>query len=82
MIELIVLNPILLEKLKSICTKHELNLAMVRQKHGYNSRSRKVILARREVCLCLREHKWSYPTIGKFFDRHHTTIMYLVKEWK
>lgn len=82
MIETMVINPILLDKLRSICIKHKLNLATARQKYGYSSRSRKVILARREVCLCLRDHGWSYPMIGKFFDRHHTTIMYLIKEWK
>jgi chromosomal replication initiation ATPase DnaA len=75
------LDPILLNKLRSICVKHKLNLATVRQKYGYNSRSRKVMKARLEVCNCLRDHGWSYPAIGKLFDRHHTTIMYLVKEW-
>jgi chromosomal replication initiation ATPase DnaA len=42
-----------------------------------------VVVARRAVCIRLKELGWSYPAIGRAIGgRDHTTIMSLVKDSK
>jgi hypothetical protein len=45
------------------------------------SRARPVVVARAEIAKWLRNTKhWSYPVIGRFLRRDHTTVMNLVGE--
>ena len=41
------------------------------------SRTPRMVEARRRVSKYLRAHGWSYPEIGRFIDRDHTTVMHL-----
>lgn len=43
------------------------------------SRSRELVQARREIWKHLREQGWSYPRIGRAFNRDHTTILHGVR---
>ena len=38
----------------------------------------KVMAARVQIALCMREHGASYPAIGKAMARDHTTIMHML----
>lgn len=38
-----------------------------------------MVEARRRVATYLRHHRWSYPRIGRFLHRDHTTIQNLLK---
>lgn len=38
-------------------------------------RSKHIVTARVEAWLYLRNHGWSYPSIGRLFDRDHTTVI-------
>lgn len=42
-------------------------------------RANEVIQARFALCAALRMRGWSYPRIGAFMRRDHTTIMHAVK---
>jgi chromosomal replication initiation ATPase DnaA len=44
------------------------------------NRDRRSTMARAEVARRLRDLGWSYPRIGAVLGRHHTSVMYLVKE--
>ena len=70
---------LIMEDLQQIATKHQLTLTIVKQKHGNGGRKAIILAARREMCLHLRNRGWSYPRIGKFFERDHSTIMHYVK---
>lgn len=37
-----------------------------------------MVVVRRLIARYLREHGWSYPKIGEFIDRDHSTVMNLV----
>jgi hypothetical protein len=41
-------------------------------------RSADMVEARRRVARYLRHHGWSLPSIGRFIDRDHTTVMHLL----
>ena len=43
------------------------------------SRYRHIVQGRRELYILLREKGWSYPAIGAFVGRDHTTIIAAVK---
>lgn len=43
------------------------------------NRSRRLVEARRRIARYLRQHGWSTPEIGRFIDRDHTTILYLLQ---
>ena len=45
-----------------------------------DSREPKYTAARRQLYKVLRRAGWSYPRIGTFIGRHHTTIMWHVRE--
>lgn len=45
------------------------------------SRSKMIVRARKEAMKAVYELGFSYPEVGRFFGRDHTTVMYLVK-WK
>ncbi len=38
-----------------------------------------VVAARRQLCRVLRELGWSLPRIGRTIDRHHTSVMSLLR---
>ena len=44
------------------------------------TRLRHVVLARHDCMRRIKDKRpdWSYPTIGRFFNRDHTTVMYAV----
>lgn len=49
------------------------------------SRMRHVCLARQGVWYAMRHHsecEWSYPAIGRLFDRDHTTVMAGVRAYE
>ncbi|HYM69766.1 MAG TPA: helix-turn-helix domain-containing protein [bacterium] len=46
---------------------------------GSRLRQRHLTAARREISHKLREIGWSYPAIGDFLHRDHTSVMNLVK---
>lgn len=62
---------------KAIATKHNLTVAEVMG----NSRRRHIVNARQEAMAAIYTEfpMWSLPTIGRFFDRDHTTVLYSVK---
>jgi chromosomal replication initiation ATPase DnaA len=39
------------------------------------------IVTARMVCMCALyyEHRWTLQTVGKFFYRHHTTVMHAIE---
>ena len=61
-------------------------IATVAAAHGLtpeqlrHDRQRPAPAARAEVYRALRELGWSYPRIGDFFGRHHTTVMVAIYE--
>jgi chromosomal replication initiation ATPase DnaA len=59
----------------------------IARKHGVSveelvgrSCLRHVVEARRELYCALRARKWSYPAIGRFCGRDHTTVMAAVRK--
>lgn len=45
------------------------------------SREKHIAQARQEALYMVRmRFKWSYPTIGRMFDMHHTSVMAAVKK--
>jgi chromosomal replication initiation ATPase DnaA len=48
-----------------------------------HNRSTLFILARQEICVAIRTKlKWSYPKIGRLFNRDHATILNSVNKYK
>lgn len=45
-------------------------------------RWRPLVLARREVCVALRDAGWSYEAIGRYINRDHSTVIYAIETWK
>ena len=47
------------------------------------TRQKDVALARRVAMFLIWRHcKWSYPAVGRFFNRDHSTVVYAVKKAK
>jgi hypothetical protein len=46
-----------------------------------DNRHKEFVLARREIYYALRELGWSYPAIGDFCQRDHTSVLYAVQKW-
>lgn len=44
------------------------------------NRARRLVNHRAQLCKALRVKGFSYPEIGKALNRHHTSIMHLVKD--
>lgn len=48
-----------------------------------HNRSPLFILARQEICVRLRDKlHWSYPKIGRLFNRDHATILNSIRRYK
>lgn len=48
-----------------------------------HDRSPLPMAARQEICARIRAYmKWSYPKIGKLFNRDHASILYAVRRYK
>lgn len=69
----------LYDDFKALCDMHGVVLNEVFSK----GRDSQVAAARHDIMLYLREvMQWSYPRIGKFLDRDHTSVMHGVKAAK
>ena len=66
------------EILKKYCGKYNVMLDdLLSHKRDIN-----LVVARVEISKDLRQQKWSYPQIAKLLNRHHTSIMYYIDEFK
>lgn len=43
------------------------------------NREPRVVAARKELCEVLRAMRWSFPRIGRAIDRHHTSVISLLR---
>lgn len=62
------------EALEEIAQSHGQTLASIRGK----GRFRAQVAAREECYFFLRARGWSLPQIGRFFNRDHTAVMYVL----
>lgn len=68
----------LLLAVSEIADRHEVELHEVL---GL-TRRRNVVNARHEAMSALHDQGMTYPQIGRFFGRDHTTVMHGVKRWR
>jgi chromosomal replication initiation ATPase DnaA len=65
--------------LEEVCLRHNVRSFDVMRKCNES----RVVRARNELAYLLRQgdpQKWSYPAIGRYLGKHHTTIMYAVQQ--
>lgn len=65
----------LLRLVDKMCEQSGTSLAEIR---GIKRCKKHQTKAMKEICLMLRSADWSYPVIGDFLHRDHTTIMHHV----
>jgi hypothetical protein len=63
--------------IRDVLDQHQVDLDQVRAK----SREVRIVRARRHVCWVLRQAGWSFPRIGQFIERDHTTVMHAIRSY-
>lgn len=63
---------------RDVLDQHQVDLDQLRAK----SRQVRIVRARRHLAWVLREAGWSFPRIGKFLDRDHSTVMHAVRQYE
>lgn len=61
--------------IKDISAKNKIDPSVLRMKCN----AQRFVQARRQVSIAARKLNISYPVIGKFLHRHHTSIIHLVE---
>ena len=64
--------------IQEICEKHRTNLREIRS----NIRVTCIVDARREIAAYLRARAWSYPQIGRWMNRDHSSVINLLNSAK
>lgn len=65
--------------IQEVTKKHAIDLDRIVGR----SRQWSVLKARDELCFRLRnETHWSYPEIGRFLNKHHSSVIAAVKRYK
>jgi chromosomal replication initiation ATPase DnaA len=65
--------------LAEVCARHNVRSFDVMRKCN----EARVVRARNEMAYLLRQsdpQKWSYPAIGRYLGKHHTTMIYAVNQ--
>ena len=65
--------------LEEVCARHNVRSFDVMRKCN----EARVVRARNELAYLLRQsdpQKWSYPAIGRYLGKHHTTMIYAVNQ--
>ena len=65
--------------LDEVCKKHKVTARDIRSRRMF----RKYALARFEFCYRARnETEFSYPVIGKFINKDHTSVLHAIRRWE
>lgn len=68
----------MINEIQDILDKHGFTFAEVESRQ----RDARLIACKKEIAQYLRDKGFSYPRIGNFMNKHHTTIMNLVEKNK
>lgn len=66
----------MINEIQDILDKHGFTFAEIQSRQ----RDARIVACKMEIACYLRDKGFSYPRIGRFMNKHHTTIMNLVQK--